>query len=171
MKKKLKISISILTLTLIAFMSYKVITKINHKKEVAEHIKTIPPFSYPTTDGSAFTNKDLKENTPTIFLYFNSECEHCQNEAYQIQENMGQFKNSQLIFISFEPPSQILLFAKKYKLNHCDNVTFLFDKQVTFSTTFDVKSLPTIVIYNRNEELIEKIKGQTKVEKILKKLK
>lgn len=151
-------------------MGYKVISKINYKKEVAEQIKTIPAFSYKTIKGKVFSNKDLIENTPTIFLYFNSECEHCQSEAEQIRDNIGNFSNTQLVFISFEEPKKIMAFATKYKLDHYDTVTFLCDKQVSFSATFDVKSLPTIVIYDKNKKLVEKIKGQIKVETILKKL-
>lgn len=171
MKKNLKVIILIVIISLLGFMTYKVIAKIKQKREVAEHIKTIPPFSYPTINGKMFTHKDLKENTPTLFLYFNSECEHCQSEASQIQDNIINFKNFQLIFVSFEEKNKIIAFAKKYKLDHYDNITFLLDKQITFSTTFDVNSLPTMILYNKNKELIEKIKGQTKVETILEKLK
>ncbi len=171
MKRFLKVIIPIVIIGLLGFMTYKVITKINHKREVAEHIKTIPPFSYSTINGKIFTHEDLKDNTPTLFLYFNSECEHCQSEASQIQENITNFKNVQLVFVSFEEQNKIIAFAKKYKLNSYDNITFLLDKQVSFSTTFDVNSLPTMILYNKNKELIEKIKGQTKVETILKKLK
>lgn len=171
MKRFLKVIILILIIGLLGFMSYKVIAKINHKKEVAEHIRTIPPFSYSTINGKMFTHEDLKDNTPTLFLYFNSECEHCQSEATQIQENISKFKEYQLVFVSFEEKNKITAFAKKYKLNGYDNITFLLDKQVSFSTTFDVNSLPTMILYNKNKELIKKIKGQTKVETILKKLK
>lgn len=170
MKKYLKIIIPILILGTIAFMGYKVISKINHKKEVAEHIKTIPSFSYSTIDGKLFSNKDLKDNSPTVFLYFNSECEHCQSEAEQIRDNVEKFASVQLVFISFEEPEKITAFAKKYKLDHYDAITFLCDKQVSFATTFDVSGLPTVVIYDKNMKLIEKIKGQIKIENILKKI-
>jgi peroxiredoxin len=170
MKKYLKIILPLLVLGAIAFMGYKVISKIVHKKEVAEHIKTIPAFSYKTIKGQIFSNTDLKNDTPTIFLYFNSECEHCQNEAEQIRDNIEKFSRVQLVFISFEEPKKIEAFARKYKLNHYDNIDFLCDSKVSFSITFDVKSLPTIILYNKNKELIEKIKGQTKVETLIKKL-
>ena len=170
MKKYLKIIIPILILGSIAFMGYKVISKINHKKEVAEHIKTIPEFSYKTVDGKVFSNTDLKENIPTIFLYFNSECEHCQSEAEQIRDNIKKFANVQLIFISFEEPKTITAFATKYKLIGYDKITFLCDSKVSFATTFDVNSLPTVVIYDQNNRLVEKIKGEVKIENILKKI-
>jgi peroxiredoxin len=171
MKRFLKIVIPFLVIGLLVFMGYKVISKINYKKEVAEHIKTIPEFSYKTTAGKTFTEKDLKENIPTVFLYFNSECEHCQSEATQIQENIEKFTDIQLVFISFEEPEKIIDFAKKYKIDHYDTVTFLCDKQVSFATTFDVKSIPTVVIYDKNKKLLEKIKGEIKVDNILKKIK
>jgi peroxiredoxin len=169
-KKYLKISIPILVLGLLAFMGYKVISKINHKNEVAEQIKTIPAFSYKTVKGQIFSNTDLKNDTPTVFLYFNSECEHCQSEAEQIRDNIEKFVNVQLVFISFEESKKIMAFATKFKLIGYDKITFLCDSKVSFSTTFDVNSLPTVVIYDKNKKLIEKIKGQIKVENILKKI-
>lgn len=83
-------------------MGYKVISKINHKAAVAEHIKTIPTFFYKTISRKPFSNQDLKADTPTVFLYFNSECEHCQSRAEQIRDNVKKFANAQLVFISFE---------------------------------------------------------------------
>ena len=170
MKKYLKIIIPILVIGLFAFMGYKVISKINHKKEVANNIKTIPAFSYKTIEGKVFSNTDLKENISTVFLYFNSECEHCQSEAQQISDNVEKFANVQLIFISFEDPKKIMAFSTKYKLDHNDIVTFLCDSKVSFAITFDVNSLPTVVIYDKNKKLIEKIKGEVKIENILKKV-
>jgi len=170
MKQFLKIIIPIFILAAIAFMSYKVISKINHKNEVAEHIKTIPTFSYKTIEGKPFSNQNLKDNTPTVFLYFNSECEHCQSQAERIRDNLKKFTNAQLVFISFEEPKKIKAFATKYKLLGYDNISFLSDSKVSFATTFDVNSLPTIVIYDKNKKLVAKIKGEIKVEAILKKL-
>jgi len=170
MKKYLKIVIPILILGAISFMGYQVITKINHKKAVAEHIKTIPAFSYKTIEGKSFSNQDLKDDKPTVFLYFNSECEHCQSEAEQIRDNVEKFSKAQLVFISFEEPKKIAAFAKKYKLVNYDNISFLSDSKVSFATTFDVNSLPTVVIYDKNKKLAAKIKGEIKVENILKKI-
>lgn len=170
MKKYLKIIIPIFILGSIAFMGYKVISKINYKKEVAEHIKTIPVFSYYTISGKEFSNTDLKDEIPIVFLYFNSECEHCQSEAEQIKNNIEKFEKVQLIFISFEEPKKINAFAKKYKLIGYDKITFLCDSKVSFTTTFDVNSLPTVIIYDKNKKLLGKIKGEVKIEKIIKKI-
>ncbi|NJM80541.1 MAG: peroxiredoxin family protein [Flavobacterium sp.] len=169
MKKILKTGISILILSLIAFMSYSIISKINHKKEIAENIKQIPSFSYLTLQEEIFTHKNLKENTPKLFIYFNSECDFCNEEAKMIKENIKKFKNIEVVFISYEALEKIKQFATTYQLNNYDNITFLSDSKATFATTFDVKSMPCLVLYNKENKLIEKIKGQTKVETVLEK--
>ena len=170
MKKILKIIIPILFICVLGYFGVQIYTKIQHKKEVAENIKTIPKFEYKNIKGGVFSNANLKKDTPTLFVYFNSECEFCNEEAQMIQANIMQLSAFQLVFISFEKPALIKAFAAKHQLNSYDNVTFLSDSKVSFATTFDVKSLPCLVLYDKNQKLIEKIKGQTKVETLLKKI-
>lgn len=170
MKITLKILIPTIVISLLVFMGYKVVSKINHKKEVAENIKTIPNFEYQDVKGNVFTNTNLKDNTPLLFVYFNSECEFCNEEAKMIKENIEQLKTIQIIFISFEATEKIKQFATNHQLDSYDNLTFLCDSKATFATTFDVTSLPCLVLYNKNNNLIEKIKGQTKAETLIKKL-
>ncbi|RTY83122.1 redoxin domain-containing protein [Flavobacterium sp. ZB4P23] len=170
MKKYLKIIIPLVFVSLLAFMGYKIVAKINHKKEIAANIKTIPAFQYQNLKGESFSNKNLKTDTPTIFIYYNSECEYCNEETKMIQESVYKFRPYQLVFISFEKPELIKTFAQKHNLLNYDNIHFVCDTKVTFATTFDVQSLPCLVLYDKNQQLIEKIKGQTKVETLVKKL-
>lgn len=167
MKNKFKVLLPILFLTGLAFVGYKIITKIQYKNQVAKNIKTIPQFEYLNINGDIFDNRNLKAKTPTIFIYFNTECEFCNEEATMIEQNISKFNNVQLVFVSFEKPSAISEFAKTHKLLNHDNVYFLSDSKAAFATTFDVKSLPCLVLYNKNQQLIEKIKGQTKAETLL----
>ncbi|WP_396143758.1 peroxiredoxin family protein [Flavobacterium sp.] len=170
MKKLLKILIPILFIGALGYFGYQIYSKIQHKKEVAEHIKTIPKFEYQNINGDNFTNENLKEDIATLFIYYNSECDFCNEEAKMIKHNIDMFADFQLCFISFEKTEQIKEFANKYQLNTYDNVHFLCDSKVTFAATFDVKSMPCLVLYNKDQKLIEKIKGQVKAETILKKL-
>ena len=170
MKKALKILIPILVLSLLAFMGYKVVSKINHKKQVSENIKKMPTFSYLTLDNKVFTEEDLAQNKPTLFIYFNSECDFCNHEAEMVQQNLEQLKAIQVVFISYEPVDKIKQFATKFKLLHHANISFLSDSKISFATTFDVKSMPCLVLYDKENNLIEKIKGQVKIETVLNKL-
>jgi peroxiredoxin len=170
MKKILKIVIPIFFITALCFLGYQIVNKINYKKKVAANIKTIPDFTYQNLKGESFSNKNLKTDTPTLFIYFNSECEYCNQETKMIQESVDKFRPYQLVFVSFEKPELIKTFAKKHHLLNYDNIHFVCDTKATFATTFDIQSLPCLVLYNKNQQIIEKIKGQTKVETLVKKL-
>ena len=169
MKKILKILIPILVISLLAFMGYKVVNKINHKKQVAENIKQMPAFSYVTLENKVFTQENLVQNIPTLFIYFNSECDFCNHEAEMVQQNIEQLKDIQVVFISYEPVEKIKQFANNYKLLNYDNIYFLSDSKISFATTFDVKSMPCLVLYDKDNNLIEKIKGQVKIKTVLEK--
>ena len=170
MKNNLKIIIPVLFIVIFGFLIFQITSKINHKKEVAENIKTIPNFNFQNVNGGRFTNENLIKNTASLFVYFNSECEFCNEEAGMINENIEKFRPFQLIFVSIERPELIKSFALKHKLNHYDKIDFLSDPQVSFAPTFDVKSLPCLVLYDKNQHLIEKIKGQIKPEVLIEKL-
>jgi peroxiredoxin len=169
-KKYVKIILPFLFVGLFGFLIFQITSKIKHKTEVAENIKIIPPFNFQNVNGGSFTNENLIKNTPTLFIYFNSECEFCNEEAEMVKENIEKFKNFQLIFISIEKPELIKSFAVKHKLNEYDKINFLSDTQVSFASTFDVKSLPCLVLYDKDQNLIEKIKGQIKPEVLIQKL-
>ncbi len=171
MKKYLKIIILFLFIVLFGSLIFQITLKIKHKNEVAENIKSIPPFNFQNVKGGLFTNENLIKNIPTLFIYFNSECDFCNEEAEMIKQNIDQFSTFQLIFVSIESPTKIKEFAIRHKLINYDKINFLSDTNVSFAPTFDVKSLPSIVLYDNNQHLIEKIKGQIKPEVLIEKLK
>ncbi len=170
MKKKLKIIIPIIALLLLGYLGYKLITKIQQKEEVAITLQTVPNFFFQNLDKTEFSNKNLEQNKATIFIYFNSECDYCQHEAENIAENLHLFKEVQILFVSAEPIITIKAFAENYNLNKSNSVKFLYDNTDTFATKFDANSIPYILIYNVNKELVKKQKGQLKTTAILKTL-
>lgn len=170
MKKKIRKISAVLFIALLLFMGFVTFSKIIHKIEVAENIKIMPQFSYQEINGNEFSNESLKNNIPTLFIYFNSECEFCNHEAEMIKENILAFKDIQIVFISFEKPESIKLFAQKHKLLNYDSIHFIYDVKADFAVTFDVKSLPSLILYDKSQNLIERFKGQVKAETILKKL-
>jgi len=168
MKNVLKITLIASILSLVSFLGYKVTSGIQKKKEAADRLQMIPSFSFQTIDGKPFSKDNLKPNTPTVFIYFHSECDFCQHEAQSISENLEQFKNIQLVFISAEPIESIEAFSREYNLNNQTNTTFLHDSTDRFSSQFDATSIPYLLIYDKNQKLIKKHKGQYKAESILK---
>jgi thiol-disulfide isomerase/thioredoxin len=168
MKKYIKPLVGIILVSVLVFLGYNISKKISYKKEVAERIKTIPEFSFLTLSKETFSKKKLTKGAYKLFVYFNSECNYCQSEAAQISKKLTQFKDTQLIFVSFEPIEGIKEFAKTYNLLNKKNVIFLQDKKMIFEELFDAKRIPFMLLYSKDNQLIEKFKGATKIENILK---
>lgn len=168
MRKYLKPIIGIFLISVLVFLGYNISKKISYKKEVSERIKTIPEFSFLTLNNVNFSNTNLTKNSYKLFVYFNSDCDYCQSEATQISEKLTQFKTTQFIFVSFESIESIKQFAKTYNLFDKKNVIFLQDKEMIFEELFDAKSIPFMLLYSKDNQLIEKYKGATKIDNILK---
>lgn len=168
MKKYIKPIIGIVLISVIIFLVYNISKKISYKNEVTERIKTIPNFTFLTLNNEVFSEKELNKNIFKLFVYFNSDCDYCQSEATQISENIEQFKDTQFLFVSFEPIKDIKQFAKTYNLLDKENIIFLQDKEMIFEELFDAKSIPFMLLYSKDNQLIEKYKGATKIGNILK---
>jgi len=171
MKKNIKSIIALLIILIIAFLVFEIVTKNHRKKMMAQTIKIMPKFNFRTMDNQKFSNENLLKNKLTIFINFNTECPYCQNEASSIQENIQKFNDCQILFISSEPINNIKSFAQKYQLSNLNNVVFLFDEKDTFSNIFDTNMIPYLLVYDKNNQLIFKHKGQVMAKKILAEIK
>jgi hypothetical protein len=73
----------------------------------------------------------------------------------------------QFILVSTEPIETIKLFSEQYNLNNQQNIAFLYDNSDIFSSRFDANSIPYLIIYDQNQKLIKKNKGQLNAKGIL----
>lgn len=170
--KSLKYAIILIVAALLAFFSYKLYKKIKKKAEIENNVKTLQQFSFiDITNNKPFSNKELKQDTISVFIIFNTDCEHCQYEATEISKNNEQFKNAQILFISYEEIKTIKTFAEKYKLNNISNIHVLKTSTDALFKTFGSLSIPSIYIYDKNDKLLKNYKGEAKPEAIIKYLK
>lgn len=168
MRKKTILFIVMISLFgLLSYLGFNVISKAKEKNKIAKQLEIIPEFEFLTLEQKPFTKANLKPNTNSIFIYFNSECDYCQHEAQSISSNLDSFKKVQFIFVSIEPIETIKQFAEQYNLNKKQNITFLYDSLSTFSSRFDANSIPYLLIYNQKQKLIKKHKGQLNANGIL----
>jgi hypothetical protein len=147
------------------WMGYSSIQKIALKKKVADSLKSIPVFKANSPDSTLIS---LQQKTPTAIIYFNTDCDHCQYEATQIKKNILKFRNAQILMLSIEPLTNIRTFITKYRLENLDNLRVGQISGKTAVETFGFKSVPHILIYNAESQLVKEYKGETKIEAILK---
>lgn len=162
--KKFLISIIVV---LFCVMGVKIVTLLQHKAQIENSLATVPDFSLQTIEGTPFTKAQLPENVAIVFIYFNTECEYCFYEAKDITSHKEQFKETIFLFISTEPIENIANFAKEQELEGYDSFLFLQDRSHTFAKKFNAPSIPYILIYGKNKELLIRHRGQLKAEKII----
>lgn len=162
----MKIAIILSIIGLFTYLGFSIGHKIAHKQEIAKRLETIPEFHFKTLLNKEFNRTHLKQNTATIFIYFNTECDYCIHEAESILENLELFEDVYLLFVSNESISDIKAFAELHQLLNQKNIAFLYDHTDTFSSGFDANSIPFILIYNKDGILLKKHKGQLKPQTI-----
>jgi len=169
MRKRIKIIIPLVLFLGIGYMLFKTYQKIDRKNKIALQIKEIPDFVFlDINSNKKFNKQQLNKEKPVLFVYFNSECEHCVYEIQQISYSIEHFNHAQIVIISIEEPEIIKAFVQKYDLLNHRNVIVLYDKILNFEKIFGNCPFPTTFIYDKNWELVKQFKGEVKVEALLK---
>ena len=167
MRKYIKVGALLFLVFVVSFLGYKINANLKHKKEVALRIKSVPRFTFKTLENKDFTQVNINQELPKLFVYFNSECDFCNSEAQKIHDNLESLKNIQILFVSHEEINGIINFSKKHQLENKANIIFLADTKLEFSEIFDAKTLPFMLLYSKENRLIKKFKGATKIDKII----
>ena len=154
----------ILTLLIIALISYflitQIVTKVQQKTSSESMVLKIPNF----------TDKDklLQQSTPSVFIAFHPECEHCQYEAKSINEKRKDLQDIQFVLFTSASDSATHSFSKTYGLDTLKNIHVVVDSTNEMWRLFDVKTIPTVFIYNAQKQLVKRFNGETKIEAIIK---
>lgn len=151
------------------FMVYQIVKTKKQHQLTAITKQTLPNFTFYNLDSVATSNNFIVKNKPVCIFYFNSDCEHCQYEAKEIDKNIALFNNIQIIMVSYNTQKEIATFKQEYKLNY-PNITFLQDPKYEFKNWFGKTSVPAVFIYNAKHQLVKEYHGETKIEAIIKSL-
>lgn len=147
------------------FLIYLTIKKISAKEIIAKKVSTLSTVNLLGLDSTTFK---IPTDKNVVLVFFNPGCEHCQYEAMGIRENIKDFKNATLVFLSSEPLNAIRHFSTQYDLDHFPFVHFTKINNEEVFDTFGTLSVPHIFIYGEDRKLIKEFKGETKIEAILK---
>ena len=123
-----------------------------------------PEISLRFKDGQEIQAKQLNGNN--IFIMFQPDCDHCQEEAVSIEQRLEEFRNYTLYFISSAPMESIEAFADNYGLDSKSNVKFAWTATQGVLDNYGPIQTPSIYIY-ANGRLKKYFNGQTDIETIL----
>ncbi len=160
LNKALFLSLILTLLGLLYYFTIQIVYKAKQKINAEVAVSQIPNFSQ--------KRGLLKNNTPSIFIAFHPECEHCQYEAKNINEKQKELESLNIILFTSANDSITQAFSKTYGLNTLKNVHIVIDSTNEMRRLFDIKGIPTVFIYNAQNQLVKRFNGETKIEAILK---
>ena len=155
---------------LVAFISLAMFASAQNNLQISNtaKIETIPPFSFHTIpDSSNYLNKNLKKNKPFILMFFSPDCEHCQHELKELIANKTKFKNIPILMLSPANYAEIKKFYKEFGVAKMSNITVAHDDNYTMSRLYQLKTFPTMFIYNRAGKLTKTFVSNASIPAIL----
>ncbi|MEO7768382.1 MAG: redoxin domain-containing protein [Ferruginibacter sp.] len=118
--------------------------------------QTVPGFRFFKLDKTAFTNKNLETNKLLFFVFFDVSCDHCRHAMQNINQHIGEFKNTAIYLITLDDEAGIKNFMSHFGQNLPGNkqVTILRDPQNEFINKFRPVKYPAMFLYSKSKKLI-----------------
>ena len=130
--------------------------------------ETIPSFNiYTLPDSTSFSNKNLKKDKPFIIIFFNPDCEHCQKETKELLAYKNELKNIQILMVSPSSYALVKQFYEEYTLSTMPNIKMGQDANYALGRLFNLRTFPSIFIYNHMGKLAKAFIGNAGVPAIL----
>jgi len=104
----------------------------------------------------------------TVVMFFSEDCSHCKYELNVLNNNLQKLKRVNIYLITIEKDVLKNGFIDNYQnLKKADNVTFGIVKKEEYKSKLGILSHPVLYFFNEKAKLTSKIKGETKIERIL----
>ena len=118
--------------------------------------RTVPDFNFFRLNKSSFTNRDLAAGKMLFFVFFDTDCDHCQHAMQYLSEHYQEFKKAAIYLITLDGQEKIAQFMSKYGNNLKDkkDVTILQDPKYEFMRKFRPRKYPSVFLYSSKKELI-----------------
>ncbi len=153
-----------------AYLGY--LSKIGTEAEAAGIAapSTLPDFTLNDINGKASSIHQLAGNKPTLFIYFSSTCHLCQDELAALSKRIEDFKDYSLILTTVEPLEEMKGFVDGLGIKDKSYVHFLLDSRMDVASFYQIRSVPSIFVYDAKKQLVAEYVGITEMDLLLEKL-
>lgn len=166
MKKKIGFSVIIaLTLLSLFFVGRKQYEIYSVSKKQKNTTQQLPELNLISIDENKINTTSFKK-LPIfkLFVIFNSNCDHCDNQITELIQKVEKLNKVFVFFISPEPVLSLKKYGEKFKIKRFNNMLMLNIDATTLNKTFDCTTTPTLYLYNADNILERKFKGETPFE-------
>ena len=129
---------------------------------------TIPAFNVrKVPDSSSFTNSLLQNNKPTVLIFFDPDCDHCQQATKNIIAKIDQLKDVQILMIAIVEFKFIKKFYTNFKIVNYPNITITRDATYDLPRFYGIHSIPDVYVYDKKGKFLNHFKKDIPVDEII----
>lgn len=167
-RKRLGIGLAVAFLCAITWLGFRTVSKLNTQKETTARRQRpdgIPAFTAHRAERLLLTGP-----SPTVVVYFNPDCEHCQYQAGQLARHPALLRKTRVWLLSTEPLPALQTFARRYRLDSLPAVTVArIEPRVAFDS-LGFRAVPHLLVYGPDGRLKKEFRGETRWEAVEKAL-
>jgi thiol-disulfide isomerase/thioredoxin len=129
---------------------------------------SVPEFTiFKAPDSTAFTRNNLDKKKNTMFFIFSPECSHCQHETEAMLEKIKEFKNTEIVMVTYLPFNEMMAFYHKYHIDAYPQIVMGRDTKFFFPVFFKVQDFPSMYIYDKKGKFKQAFEGAVKIEDLV----
>lgn len=119
-------------------------------------VQQIPEFVFYRLDKKPFTKQNVSPQKKAFFIFFDSDCEHCQHAVHEINLQYKRFNKSEIYFVTLDDQRKINKFMTTYgpDLIGKRNVTILRDLRNEFIMDFNPRQYPSMLLFSVKGKLL-----------------
>jgi thioredoxin-related protein len=116
----------------------------------------IPQFLFYKLDKKPLTKQNIPRYKKAFFVFFDSDCEHCQHAMREINSQYKRFNRTEIYLVTLDDQTKINRFMATYgpDLPGKRNVTILQDLGNEFITDFKPRQYPSMLLFSAHGKLL-----------------
>jgi hypothetical protein len=132
-------------------------------------IKNLPHLRMIALDSSTrFLPEDVPPGSPVIIIYFDPDCEHCQRETIDLIQHRSEIEPAKVYMVANNATHDSLQrFYRQNRLEQSSNILIGEDYNYSFFKVFKPSTVPYIIIYNSNQQLVKIYEGEADIHSII----
>jgi hypothetical protein len=132
-------------------------------------IATMGSFRVISVDScTCVDTRNIPAGKPTLFMYFDPDCDHCQRETKELLANIGLLHNIRIYLVTNADNAHLRAFCKTFHTDKVPNLMVGQDYEYSFFRAYLPPTVPYLVVYNSRKDLVRLFRGETDVRYIIK---
>ncbi len=128
----------------------------------------LPLFTLQLPEGdSILRREDLDSTRPVMLMLFNPDCEHCHRQTQEITRRIGELGDLQIVMSTYQSLDMIRFFRREFQLEAHPSIRVGRDAGYFLIPFFAARNVPLMAVYGRRQQLLDVIRGNAPLERIL----